>query len=208
MQDKIINWSKEIVNTGCDVTGIPGFELVFKFIQHFYDKHLQNRFKKFILDAEVDMEMIDKILKNETYSNCFYAILEAVRQTNSKHGVVSLALIYKDHWNDESYLIAAIRSFSQISDKVIEAFIILYESIPNNVNYLNLRINKDDGRYFHDLYNEAVELISRNFFVTSTGACMQANAPVQGMKWEHTDSYYQYCKAATNLIHKQNLKDT
>ncbi len=208
MQDKKIDLGKEIIKTGGKVAGIPGVELIIMFVQHFLDKHLKKRFAKFISDAEVDMEMIDKILKNETYSNCFYAILETVRQTHSKLGVVALALIYKDHWNDESYLIAAIRSFSQISDKVIEAFIILYESIPNEKNYLNLRNHKDKVGYFHELYNEAVELISRNFFVTSTGACMQANAPVQGMKWEHTDSYYQYCKAARNLIYTYNSKDT
>ncbi len=44
--------------------------------------------------------------------------------------------------------------------------------------------------------NEGVELIGRNFFVLSTGASMVANGPVQGMKWDHTDSYYNYCKEA------------
>jgi hypothetical protein len=34
----------------------------------------------------------------------------------------------------------------------------------------------------------------------STGSGMHANGPVQGMKWEHTDSYYSYCKEAKARI--------
>jgi len=201
VQEEKIEWGKEIVQAGSDIAGIPGIGLIAKFAQQFYDKHLQKRFQKFISDAEVDMERIEKILKDETYSNCFYATLEAVRQTHSnKVGVVALALIYKDHWNDEPYLIAAMRAFSQISDRTIDAFISLYESIPDDKNYLHLGIQKDDGGHFHEWYNEAVELIGRNFFVTSTGASMHANGPVQGMKWDHTDSYYGYCKAARDRV--------
>jgi hypothetical protein len=200
MEDKRIEWGKEIVQAGSDFAGIPGVGLLSKFAQHFYEKHLQKRFEKFISDAEVDKEMIKKISEDETYSNCFYGTLEAVRQTHSKVGVVALALIYKDHWNDEPYLIAAMRAFSQISDRTIDAFISLYESIPSDKNYLILGIQKDDGGHFHELYNEAVELIGRNFFVRSTGASMHANGPVQGMKWDHTDSYYAYCKAARGRV--------
>jgi len=93
-------------------------------------------------------------------------------------------------------LIAAMRAFSQVSDRTLDAFMSLYEAIPPDQNYLILSTRKDDEAHFHDLYNEAVELIGRNFFVVSTGASMHANAPVQGMKWDHTDSYYSYCRAA------------
>ncbi len=202
MQDKKIEWGKEIVKAGSDVgslvsdVGIPGVGLLARFAQSFYDKHLQKRFAKFLCDAEIDGEMIDKISKDENYSNYFYAALETVRQTHSKVGVVALALIYKDHWNNKAYLIAAMRAFSQVSDRTIDAFISLYESIPAGQNYLFLKTQKDGEGHFHELYNEAVELISRNFFVMSTGTGMHANGPVQGMKWDHTDSYYRYCKAA------------
>lgn len=206
MQDKKIEWGKEITQAGSDVatlaadSGIPGVGLLAKFAQSFYNKHLQKRFEKFISDAEVDEEMIAKILEDETYSNCFYATLEAIRQTHSKVSVVVLALIFKDHWKDEPYLIAAVRAFSQISDNTIDAFISLYETIPEDKNYLVLSVQEDDGGHFHKMYNEAVELIGRNFFVTSTGAGMHANGPVQGMKWDHTDSYYSYCKAARDRV--------
>ena len=202
MHDKKIEWGKEIVQAGSDIAtiakdvGIPGVGLLAKFIQRFYDKHLQKRFAKFLSDAEVDEEMINKISADENYSNYFYAALETVRQTHSKIGVVALALIYKDHWNDEAYLIAAMRAFSQVSDRTLYAFMSLYESIPPGQNYLVLRTQKNDEAHFHELYNEAVELVSRNFFVMSTGAGMHANGPVQGMKWDHTDSYYAYCRAA------------
>ena len=206
VQDKKIEWGKEIVQAGSDVAdlskdvGIPGIGLLAKFVQRFYDKHLQKRFEKFLSDAEVDEEMIDKISADENYSNYLYAALETVRQTHSKIGVVALALIYKDHWNDEAYLIAATRAFSQVSDRTIGAFMSLYESIPPDQNHLVLRTLKNDEAHFHELYNEAVELISRNFFVISSGAGIHANGPAQGMKWDHTDSYYGYCKAATARV--------
>lgn len=202
MSNKKIEWGKEIAQAGSDVAelakdaGIPGIGLLATFAQHFYDQHLQKRFSKFLRDAEVDREMIDKILADENYANYFYAALETIRQTHSKIGVVALALIYKDHWNDEAYLIAATRAFSQVSDQTLEAFLSLYESIPPDRDYLELRTRKDNEDHFHDLYNEGVELIGRNFFVLSTGASMHANGPVQGMKWSHTDSYYSYCRQA------------
>ena len=138
VQKERIEWGKEVVQAGSEAAGILGVGLIVKFAHHFYDKHLQKRFEKFISDAEVDSEMISQIIEDETYSNCFYATLETVRQTHSKVGVVALALIYKDHWNDDPYLIAAMRAFSQISDRTIDAFISLYESIPNDKNYLGV----------------------------------------------------------------------
>jgi hypothetical protein len=199
---KKIEIGKEIIQAGSDVAGlakdvgIPGVGLLARFAQHFYDKHLHKRFEKFISDAEIDEELISKISADETYSNCFYGILETVRQTHSRIGLVALALIYKDHWNDEPYLIAAMQAFSQVSDATLSAFILLYESVPKDHNYLTLKVQKGEEGHFHELYNEAVELIRRNFFVMSTGAGIHANGPVQGMKWNHTDSYYAYCKAA------------
>lgn len=203
-----IEWGKEILQAGSDIAeigkdaGIPGIGLLARFTQTFYNSHLEKRFEKFISDAELDAEMIEKISNDETYSNCFYSILECIRQTHSKTGVIAVALIYKEHWKDEPYLIAANRSFSQISDKTIDAFIALYESMPEEQDYLELTIKKDGESQFHNLYNEAVELISRNFFVGSIGASMVANGPMQGMKWEHTDSYYHYCKRAKTLSNK------
>lgn len=195
---KKIAWGKEIAQTGNEIAGlardvgVPSIGLLGRFAQHFYDKHLQRRFERFIAAADLDTEFIDKVASDETYSNCFYAILETVRQTHSKIGLSALAHIYRDHWNNEPFLIAASQSFAQISDKTIDAFIDLYESIQDDKDYLVLN---SDGN-FHEHYNEAVELIRRNFFIMSTGASMHANGPVQGMKWEHTDSYYEYCKAA------------
>lgn len=202
MSNDKIEWGKEIVQTGSDIAemakdaGIPGIGLVARFAQTFYDKHLQKRFEKFVSEADIDEDLINKVASDESYSNCLYAALETVRQTHSKIGVVALALIYKDKWNDEKYLIQAMQSFSQISDTTINAFISLYDSIPKDKNYLALKVIKDRNEDFHDHYNEAVELIRRNFFVMSTGAGMWANGPVQGMKWEHTDTYYAYCQAA------------
>jgi len=77
MQDKKIEWGKEIVQAGSDVAtlakdvGIPGIGLLAKFAQRFYDKHLQKRFEKFLADAEVGEEMINKISADENYSKRF-----------------------------------------------------------------------------------------------------------------------------------------
>lgn len=206
MSEKKIKWGKEIVQTGSDIAelakdvGIPGIGLVARFAQHFYDKHLQNRFEKFLSEASVNEDLIDKILSDEDHSNCFYAALETVRQTHSKIGIIALALIYRDHWNNESYLVGAMQSFAQISDKTIDAFLVLFEGIPAETDYLYLGIQRNGEDCFHELYNEAVELIRRNFFVMSTGTSMHNNGPVQGMKWNHSDSYYAYCKAAKARI--------
>ena len=206
MQNKKIEWGKELVQAGSDVAalakdvGIPGVGLLARFAQHFYDKHLHKRFEKFVSDAEIDEDFISKVSADETFSNCFYGILETVRQTHSKIALVALALVYKDHWNDEPYLIAAMQAFAQVSDATISAFISLYESIPKDKNYLFLEVRKGDESHFHSLYGEAVELISRKFFVMSVGGGIHANGPAQGMKWDHTDSYCAYCKSAVALV--------
>lgn len=180
--------------------GVPGSGLIVSFSQFFYDKYLQKRFKKFITEAEVDQELIDEICNDEAYSNCFYAVLETVRQTHSKIGVSALALIYREHWNDESFLISAMESFSRISDNTIEAFISLYQELPADRRYLDLMLVEGEQRVFHPLYNEAVELIRRNFFVmTRASGGMTANGPIQGMVGEHTRSYCEYCVAAKAL---------
>ncbi len=202
MNSNSIEWGKEIVQAGSDIAelakegGVPGVGLLARFIQHFHAKHLQQRFEKFISDAEIDQELIQKIMSDETYSNCFYAVLEAVRQTHSKIGLVALALIYRDYWDNEAFLIGAMYSFSQISDQSIEAFITLYESIPVGQDYLDLLAQKDNERCFSELYAEATELIRRNFFVMSAGSHVAANYPIQGMKWSHSKTYYEYCQKA------------
>lgn len=206
MSEKKFEWGKEVVQAGSELAemaqgvGTPGIGLVAHFAQSFYERQLQKRFGKFVTEAEVDQDLIQRILSDETHSNCFYAVLETVRQTHSKIGLSALALIYRDHWDDESYLIGAMQSFSQISDRVVNAFIDLYEAIPEDKDYLILKVQKDGEGHFHDLYNEAVELIRRNFFIMSTGSGMHANGPVQGMKWTHSDTYYNYCKAAKALV--------
>ena len=202
MNSNSIEWGKEIVQFGSDIAGltkdvgIPGVGLLARFGQHFYEKHLQQRFEKFVSDAEIDQELLSKIISDETYSNCFYAVLEAVRQTHSKIGLVALALIYHDYWNNEAFLIGAMYSFSQISDQSIEAFIALYESIPADQDYLDLCVHKDGERYFSDLYNEAIELIRRNFLAMTAGTMVAANYPIQGMKYSLSKVYYEYCQKA------------
>ncbi len=206
VSEKKIEWGKELLSAGSEVaeladsSGIPGVGLLGKFALVFYERQLRRRFSRFVTDAEVDESLVRKIISDETYSNCFYAVLETVRQTHSKIGVSALALIYRDHWDDEAYLVGAMQSFSQISDQVIDAFIELYESIPSNQDYLILKVQRDGEERFHDRYNQAVELIRRNFFIMSTGSGMHANGPVQGMKWGHTETYYGYCKAAKALL--------
>ena len=202
MGSERIEWGTELAQAASEIAdvakdaGIPAIGLLGRFAQHFYSDYLNSRFRMFAESIELDNEFVQRILADETYANCFYAILETVRQTHSKLGLATLARIYHEHWNDEVLLVAAAQSFSQISDRTINAFILLYEGIPADTDHLDLRIRKDDQGYFHDRYNEAVELIRRNFFVMSAGPASFANGPVQGMKWEHTDLYYRHCKAA------------
>ena len=192
--DKAVDTLNEANNTN-----LLGLGLIAGFCGIFYTKYLANRFRKFVDDAEVDYELIQKINKSESYSNCFYAILETVRQTNSKIGLTALALIYKDHNEDQSYIMSAAQAFSQISDDTLRAFVTLYECIPPERNHLILKTMKDGEAVFDPHYNEAVELIRRNFFVSSEGPSSYANGPIQGMKWLHTESYYRYCKEAIRL---------
>lgn len=180
--------------------GIPVVGTLVGFAKLFYDNFLQKRFVKFLAEAEVDQNFIEQICNKEKYATCFYAALETVRHTHSKIGVSALALIYHDHWDDESFLISAVESFSRISDKAIDAFITLYEELPADRHYLDLIVLEGEERLFHPLYNEAVELIRRNFFVmTRASGGMTPNGPIQGMAGDHTKSYYDYCVAAKAL---------
>jgi hypothetical protein len=206
MQNENFEWGKEALQTANDLaeltehSGIPGIGLLGKFVQKFYDYYLKQRFEEFCQTAQVDSSLIAKIQENEDYSNCFYSILETVRRTHSKLGLTALALLYKDYWNDEKILIPAMRSFAEISDQVLLGFIELYESIPEDKNHINLYLEKDGQDVFHPLYQEAVELINRNIFLHSSHASMHASAPIQGIRWNHTDLYYRYCVKARDLV--------
>jgi hypothetical protein len=206
MQNERLEWGTEVIQFVSEVAdtagglGVPGLGLIGKFAQVFYNRHLIKRFDDFCRNAEIDEDLIEKIQENEDYSNCFYSVLETVRRTHSSLGLATLALIYKDYWNDGEILIPAMRSLSEISDQVLIAFIELYESIPEDVDYLYLHENKDGNEVFHHLYREAVELINRNIFLQSSSISMHSNAPIQGTKWAHTDLYYKYCRKAKNLV--------
>jgi hypothetical protein len=199
---KAVEWGMEVANAANELSdvGVPGVGLIGRFAQGYYNNYLEKRFEDFCNQADIDQDIIDKISENEEYSNCFYASLETIRQTHSKLGVTTLALIYKDHWNNPDFLIPAMRSFNQISNVTLIAFIELYERIESDKNYLCLKEEKDGEQHFHSRYNEGVELIHRNFFVQSVAASMHANAPMQGMKWEHTDRYYDYCILAQKYL--------
>ncbi len=69
----------------------------------------------------------------------------------------------------------------------------LYESITEGQDYLNPEVHNNRDCHSHDLCNMAVELMRRNFFVMTSGIKAYANYPVQGMKWDHSESYYPYC---------------
>lgn len=168
-------------------SGVPGIGLIGMFAQNFYNQHLKKRFEDFCTNAEIDNDLIQKIQKNENFSNCFYAVLETVRRTHSKLGLTTLALIYKEHWNDEKVLIPAMRSFAEISDQVLEAFIELYESIPEGQDYVDLYQVEDGDKIFHESYQEGVELINRNIFLQSSYPALHLSGPIQGTKFEHTD---------------------
>jgi hypothetical protein len=206
MENKKIEWGMEAVQLGSEVAnlasgvGIPGIGLIGKFAQGFYNRYMISRFDNFCNNVEIDEELIQKIQDNENYSNCFYSVLETVRKTHSKLGLTALALLYKDHWDNAKILTPAMRSFSEISDEIILAFISLYESIPEDKNYLELSETDGKEKVFHHLYEEAVELIGRGFFVQSAYSSMHANMPIQGMKFDHTDLYYRYCVRAKEFV--------
>ncbi len=206
MGNEKIEWGMEAVLLGseiADVTkdiGIPGIGLIGKFAQTFYNKYLITRFGNFCKNAKIDYDLIKKIQNNENYSNCFYSVLETVRKTHSKLGLTAIALIYKDYWNNDEVLIPAMRSFSEISDRTILSFIELYESIPEDKNYIELSEIENGEKVFHHLYQDAVELINRNIFLQSAYTSINANMPIQGMKWGHTDLYYKYCINAKKYV--------
>lgn len=207
-KDKIIDTSTELaqyLNELARDSGVPGIGLVGHFCHVFVNKYLESRFKKFLEDAAVDEAFLCKILKNEDYSNCLYSSLETVRRTHSKLGLAVLALIYRDYWDKPDFLISAMRAFAEISDNTIKAFIKLYESISEEKGFLKLAVYKNGERFFHDNYNEAVELINRNIFVQSASIMMAENMPIQGMIWDHTEEYYKYCKEAMATFAADNL---
>lgn len=202
--NKTIGWAVELATFGCDIScgSATGVSLLGKFSQTFYNTYLEKRFETFCHTAEINEELIRKVSENEEYSNCFYASLETIRQTHSQLGIKALALIYKDYWNNPDFLIPAMRSFNQVSNVTLMVFIDLYEHIDKKTNCLNLTIIEGQKKQFHKKYNEAVELIHRNFFVQSVSASMHANAPMQGMKMPHTDEYYKYCILAKKMYQK------
>jgi hypothetical protein len=77
MNSNSIEWGKEIVQAGSNITeiakdvGIPGVGSPACFSQNFYEKHLQQRFEKFLSYAEIDQESVDNIMSDEACSNCF-----------------------------------------------------------------------------------------------------------------------------------------
>jgi len=205
MENDKISWGMEAIQLTNELAGmakdvgVPGVGLLGRFTQHFYSKYLLSRFDKFIKDANVNEELLEKVIKNENYSNCFYSVLETVRRTHSKLGLIVLALIYKDYWNNDDIIVPAMSSFAEISDSTIDTFIELYESIPEDKNYLELHLIIDGNKVFHDKYKEAVELINRNIFIQSSYSGIAANMPIQGMKWDNTVMYYKYCKDAKKI---------
>lgn len=206
MQNEKIEWGKEAAQFASEVSdaakdvGIPGIGLIGKFAQTFYANWMKSRFEDFCKNAEIDEDLIKKVQNDEGYSNCLYSALEAVRRTHSKIGLTALALLYKDYWSNEKILIPAMRAFAEISDQTVLAFIELYESIPEGKDYIVLSEVKDGEKVFHHLYTDAVELINRNVFMQSTYTSMNANMPIQGTRFEHTDLYYKYCVEAMKRI--------
>lgn len=150
MENKSIKDITEIaqyVNELAKDSGIPGIGLVGHFSQKFYNMYLEARFERFTKNAEVDENMLNKILDNEDFSNYFYSALETVRRTHSKLGQMVLALLYKDYWNDASVLIPAMRDFAEISDETIHAFIDFYENSLDENDEVNVYHN-DGGVFF------------------------------------------------------------
>jgi len=190
----------QYINEQAKESGVPGISLVGHVSDILFHIHLKSRFNDFIRNANIDIEFLKKIINNEDYTNCFYSSLETVRRTHSKIGLVVLALLYKDYWDEPDFLSSAMRSFAEISDRTIRTFVKLYESISPNEGFLKLTVTKDNSEYFHDNYNEAVELINRNIFVQTAYTGMANNMPIQGMIWEHTKEYYKYCKEAIAII--------
>jgi hypothetical protein len=203
---KNIDWTKEALQAISEVadvakdSGFPGISLAGKIVETFYDRYLINKFQDFCNFIELDRELLEKIQEKEDYVNCFYSILETFRRTHSRLGIVTLALLYREYWDKPEILIPAYRAFAEIDDATIEAFIELYDSIPDGEKFLSLRVKKEGVEIFHPLYIHAVELINRNIFVHSIYTSMDSNMPIQGMKYEHTDLYYKWCKEAKQHV--------
>lgn len=198
MENKSIKDITEIaqyVNELAKDSGIPGIGLVGHFSQKFYNMYLEARFERFTKNAEVDENMLNKILDNEDFSNYFYSALETVRRTHSKLGQMVLALLYKDYWNDASVLIPAMRDFAEISDETIHAFIDFYENSLDENDEVNVYHN-DGGVFFKKMYPKLVELIKRDFFLQVIAGRVGSGNPIEGCKWERTNLYYKYCKIA------------
>lgn len=206
MENEKIEWGMEAVQLASEIAdatkdiGIPGIGIIGKFAQTFYNKYLIARFGNFCKNAQIDKDLLSKIQSDENYSNCLYSVLETVRKTHSNIGLTVLALIYKDYWNNSEIIIPAMRSFSEISDRTIFSFIELYESIPEDTDFLVFMEDENDGKVFHHLYRDAMELINRNIFLQSAGLHAYGNTAVQATKFDHTDLYYKYCVEAKKYI--------
>lgn len=206
-KDKIIDLSTELAQYANELakdSGVPGIGLIGYLSHFFFDKYLESRFRAFFENANVDIDFLMKVSKNEDYSNCLYSSLETVRRTHSKIGLVVLALIYKDYWDKPDFLISAMRAFAEISDKTIITFIQLYESISEKDDGIldSFVINNSEHDYYKN-YNIGVELINRNFFLQTTCSSVGNNNPIQGVVWENTKIYYRYCKEAIRLLNSR-----
>ena len=207
-KDEIIDVATELAQYANELaknSGLPGVSLVGHFCHVFFDKYLESRFRKFLEDASVDSAFLLKIVNNEDYSNCLYSSLETVRRTHSKIGLTVLALIYKDYWDKPDFLLSAMRTFAEISDNTIRAFIALYESVSPKEGIMDLSDIKIKDGDFYSGYKEGVELINRNFFLQTTCMRLGNNSPIQGTVWKNTKIYYKYCKEAIAIIDAEKL---
>ncbi len=195
---KAIKQGMDTVKAICEITGhnIPGLDMLAQFMQEHNNNYLCEKLRKFCATAELDPEFIVEVVKNEDQASCLFAAIDTTLHSHSKLGLIALALIYKNHWNNPDFLIPATTAFYKVSNVTLIAFIELYEGIDQDKGYLELLVKVDGVRQFHPKYNEAVELIRRNFFVQTICASNYENAPMQGMKWDHTEKYYDYCVLA------------
>lgn len=212
MENKKIEWTKEVVQLASEIAdvskdiGIPGVGIVGKFAQDFYNRYLISRFNDFCKNAEIDEDLLLKIQSNENYSNCFYSVLETVRKTHSKIGLIVLALIYKDHWENSEIIIQSMHSFSEISDNTLIEFIELYETIPEDKTFFMLVLNDPEyisptmEKEFNRRYPYAVELINRNIFLEPPRMENYSWNAIMGLKTEYSDLYYKYCVEAKKYV--------
>ena len=97
------------------------------------------------------------------------------------------------------------RTFAEISDNTIRAFIALYESVSPKDGVMDLSDIKVKDGDFYSGYKEGVELINRNFFLQTTCMRLGNNSPIQGTIWKNTEIYYKYCKEAIAIIDADKL---